>query len=86
MGSTLLTVFDPKQVAKRTRSPEPAAEGAMTLVAPQAAHAEAGVLQCCFFTSHRNGVRKDDLRQKFAVSVFVLGSAGSLATLAWEGV
>ncbi|CAE6956020.1 atpE [Symbiodinium sp. CCMP2592] len=41
-GSVLLTVFDPKRVAKQTCSPEPAAEGAMTLMAPQAAHAEAG--------------------------------------------
>ena len=41
-GSVLLTVFDPKRVAKQTCSPEPVAtEGAMTLVAPQAAHAEA---------------------------------------------
>ena len=39
-----MAVFDTKRVAKQTSSPEPAAEGAMTLVAPQAAHAEAGVL------------------------------------------
>ena len=38
-----MAVFDTKRVAKQTSSPEPAAEGAMTLVAPQAAHAEAGV-------------------------------------------
>ena len=45
VGSAPLTVFDPKRAAKQNCRPQPAAtEGAMTLVAPQAAHAEAGVL------------------------------------------
>ena len=43
VGSVLLTVTL-KRFAKQTCRPQPAAtEGAMTLVAPEAAHAEAGV-------------------------------------------